>query len=344
MAKLLILTASKDTLSWPSLPNKLAEIKLALNSGKNADWLVDIQYKSAQPIVKDERISHDWLESHFKDFYQDYDIVAFHYSYKQKAAWGVQPSLRGANPNRKDTYSDLYFWSDEDTKRKGLSQFVETCLHEIAHEVFQQTKTKDITHEYHDSHDSIFGLYKTFDWSKFKPRITKQKKTINVLKRLVWLYRGILAKKTPTGTKPQVKPNFEPPKDLLPLVKRKVDAFVKDAELFGLPIRITEGFRSFERQNELYAQGRTKSGNIVTNAKGGQSNHNYGCAIDIVFRKLGYDASNDQWLALASIAERHGFEWGGDWNEFVDKPHFEMTLGYTLSDFQNKKVDYNKFN
>jgi peptidoglycan L-alanyl-D-glutamate endopeptidase CwlK len=118
-------------------------------------------------------------------------------------------------------------------------------------------------------------------------------------------------------------------------------------ELLGLPMRITEGYRSIERQNELYAQGRTTKGNIVTKAKGGESLHQYGVAADYVFRKQGYDATNDQWLAFASIAERHGFEWGGgkDWQNagFVDKPHIQMMKGYKLSDFINKKVDYNKY-
>jgi peptidoglycan L-alanyl-D-glutamate endopeptidase CwlK len=114
-------------------------------------------------------------------------------------------------------------------------------------------------------------------------------------------------------------------------------------EMFGLPMRMTEGYRSGVRQNELYAQGRTKFGKIVTNAKAGESLHNYGVAADFVFRKQGYDATNDQWLAFASVAERHGFEWGGAWNEFVDRPHIQMMKGYKLKDFQNKLVDYNKF-
>lgn len=196
--KMLILTADKTTLSWSSLDKKLAAIKIALNGGRNADWLIEVQYKPATPIIKDERISHDWLEEHLKDYYQGYDIVAFHYTYKQKVAWGVRASLRGSNPNRKDTLSDLYFWSDEDTKRKGLSQFVETCLHEIAHEYFQQTKLKDITHNYHEKNDSIVGLYKTLDWSKFKPRISAQKKQINLLERIVAALKAQLVPKPPT--------------------------------------------------------------------------------------------------------------------------------------------------
>lgn len=345
--RLLILTASKDTLSWKSLPNKLAEIKLALNSGKNADFTIDIQYTPAIPKIDPgtKRINHAWLdELALPYFSQGFDIIGFHFSRKQYVAWDIKDRLGGSNPNTKKEVESLYWWADEDSKRNRHNKFVETFLHEVCHGYYQQTGIKDITHETDEKHGTVISILPTLDWSLYQPRRMALKKQKNALERLMWLYKAILAKKTSTGTKPQVKPNFEPPKDLLPLVKRKADAFVKDAELLGLPIRITEGFRSFERQNELYAQGRTKSGKLVTNAKGGQSNHNYGCAIDIVFRKLGYDATQDQWLALASIAERHGFEWGGGWNEFIDRPHFELTLGYTLPHFQKGLVDYNKFN
>lgn len=343
--KQVILTSSTDTLNWKSLPQKLKMWGDAVNSGTNIKYDVEVKYKSAMPVVKDGRIDHEWLLSHFADEYKSgADIVALHFTEKQHAAWGIKSTLRGSNPNTKKEVSDYWFASDEHSLRKGHDRFVQVGLHELSHEKSQHDGTPDITHEYHDEYKDITGLFKTFDWSNFQKRRQAQKKQIKGLKGQILALVARLALKPQTGTKPQVKPNFEPPKDLLPLVKRKADAFVKDAELFGLPIRITEGFRSFERQNELYAQGRTQPGKIVTNAKGGQSNHNYGCAIDIVFRKLGYDATKDQWLALAAIGERHGFDWGGDWDEFVDRPHFELTLGYTLPHFQKGLVDYNKFN
>ena len=113
--------------------------------------------------------------------------------------------------------------------------------------------------------------------------------------------------------------------------------------LLGHPVRITEGYRSMERQQELYNQGRTTPGNIVTNAKAGESFHNYGVAVDFVFRKEGYNASEELWQTLGAIGKSQGFEWGGDWAKFVDKPHFSMTLGYSLEDFKLGKVDYSKW-
>lgn len=47
-------------------------------------------------------------------------------------------------------------------------------------------------------------------------------------------------------------------------------------------LRITSGFRSRAAQNRLYAQGRTRPGAIVTHARGGESSHNWGLAIDVL--------------------------------------------------------------
>ncbi len=136
----------------------------------------------------------------------------------------------------------------------------------------------------------------------------------------------------------------KPKSNLLPAVAKAAFAVVKEMEMLGHPIRITEGYRSTERQNELYAQGRTTPGKIVTNAKGGESLHNYGCAVDIFFLKEGYNASEALWQTLGAVGKKHGFEWGGDWKKFTDKPHLQMTKGYSLKDFQQGKVDYTKFN
>ena len=342
MLKLLILTAHKDTLSWQSLPNKLAYLKSIIQTGKNADFSIDIVYTPAFPKVDldDEKINHAWLNNLFQTYYKKgYDIVAFHFSEHQKNAWGIRPTLRGSNPNTDDEFGDFWFSADEHTERVDYNRFEQVFLHELSHEYFSDVKETDVTHEYHDKHKNIAGLYTALDWSKFQKRRQGQKKQLSLLQSIVAALTARLAVK-------KVTPDYNrKPTDLLPLVKRQADKFVQEMEMLGLPIRITEGYRSPERQNELYAQGRTTKGPVVTNAKAGESQHQYGNAIDIVFRKLGYDATNDQWLAAASVAERLGFDWGGDWENigFVDKPHFELMKGYKLSDFQKKLVDYNKF-
>jgi hypothetical protein len=130
---------------------------------------------------------------------------------------------------------------------------------------------------------------------------------------------------------------------LFPRVERDIKTFLKLAKEKGIPCRVTEGFRSIERQNELYAQGRTTKGNIVTNAKGGESFHNYGVAFDIV-PLAGYNIKSSQWAILGEIGTSLGYDWGGYWKGgFVDKPHYELTFNYTLKDFQKGDVDYSKY-
>ena len=66
---------------------------------------------------------------------------------------------------------------------------------------------------------------------------------------------------------------------LHPKVRAEVTKIVEEVQskLTGnATMRLTQGLRTIEYQNSLYAQGRTTKGAIVTNAKGGQSNHNYG--------------------------------------------------------------------
>ena len=90
----------------------------------------------------------------------------------------------------------------------------------------------------------------------------------------------------------------------------------------NIKLRITDGYRSIQEQNALYAQGRTAPGKIVTHARGGQSLHNYGKAFDVVQIKNGVPIweklSND----IVNIASELGLEWGGHWNTFKDYPHF----------------------
>lgn len=129
---------------------------------------------------------------------------------------------------------------------------------------------------------------------------------------------------------------------LLPTLLQKSTNLVDRMAELGKPIRVTEGYRSVERQNALYAQGRTTPGQVVTNAKGGQSLHNYGVAFDVVFL-AGYNVPESWWQELGAEGEKLGLEWGGRWVKFVDRPHFQLLLGYTLADFQNNKVDYSKY-
>ncbi|WP_144474262.1 peptidoglycan-binding protein [Bacillus pumilus] len=125
------------------------------------------------------------------------------------------------------------------------------------------------------------------------------------------------------------------------VVKESAIEMIKQAYKEGIFVQITSGYRSFAEQNKLYAQGRTASGKIVTNAKGGQSNHNYGLAIDYVLLsadgKKALWTVNEKWRRVAQIGKSLGFSWGGDWKSFKDYPHLEMMGGMTLSQLQAGK-------
>ncbi|GAB2777821.1 hypothetical protein GCM10027175_14930 [Hymenobacter latericoloratus] len=103
--------------------------------------------------------------------------------------------------------------------------------------------------------------------------------------------------------------------------------------LVGLPF-VTECYRSPERQNELYAQGRSKPGPIVTYKRGGQSKHNVGPptpALDVAFRLADGSVSwsgllLSKFARLMKAADAR-VVWGGDWATFKDRPHFEVLTG-----------------
>lgn len=120
------------------------------------------------------------------------------------------------------------------------------------------------------------------------------------------------------------------------------------AEDNGIQIKVTEGFRSFEYQNQLYAQGRSNGGAIVTNARGGQSNHNYGIAFDVAFvNKDGEivwdnldqnENEKDDWTEIGELGESIGLEWGGRWTRFVDRPHFQLTGGKSIAELYEEHM------
>lgn len=113
-----------------------------------------------------------------------------------------------------------------------------------------------------------------------------------------------------------------------PEIQEKAQQLMEACAKRGLYIGISECYRTVEEQNELYAQGRTKPGNIVTNAKGNSygSHHQWGTAFDF-YRNDGRGAYNDSdgfFSMVGRIGKQLGLEWGGDWISPVDKPHFQL--------------------
>jgi peptidoglycan L-alanyl-D-glutamate endopeptidase CwlK len=104
----------------------------------------------------------------------------------------------------------------------------------------------------------------------------------------------------------------------------------------GARLRLAWVYRTIAEQNKLFNQ-RPK----VTNARGGQSIHNYGLAFDIVllydndgngtFEEASWSMIRDfdkdsiaDWMEATNLFKSRGWEWGGDWKRFKDNPHFQM--------------------
>ena len=116
-----------------------------------------------------------------------------------------------------------------------------------------------------------------------------------------------------------------------------------------------QGLRTIDYQNELYAQGRTKPGKKVTNARGGKSYHNYGLAFDFAilydndgngtFEELSWDifADHDKdgksdWREVVDYFKILGYKYGGDWVSIKDFPHLEKSFGYTTAQLYAKYI------
>lgn len=128
--------------------------------------------------------------------------------------------------------------------------------------------------------------------------------------------------------------------DLNPIVEAKARDFLSRCAAEGIDVLVTSTYRDAESQNALFAQGRTAPGKIVTNAKAGQSWHNFRVAFDVVPLRNGkpvWGTTGEDlklWQRLGAIGKACGLEWAGEWRTFREFPHFQYTGGRTLAEFQ----------
>ncbi len=156
---------------------------------------------------------------------------------------------------------------------------------------------------------------------------------------------------------------------LHPKLRAEVIQVANELAAKGLFFRIVQGFRSTLEQNQLYALGRTTKnpqgitvkrpmGFTVTNAKGGQSYHNYGMAIDFaidimdngVVKAVSFDENidtnhdgNKDWMEVINAYGMRGWLSGLFWKE-RDDDHLEKSFGLTFQQLQDLvtkgKVDH----
>lgn len=125
--------------------------------------------------------------------------------------------------------------------------------------------------------------------------------------------------------------------DLTPEMQVLCKKFIEECKTQGIDIIITSTYRDFESQDALYAQGRTKPGIKVTNAKGGFSFHNFRVAFDICIVVNGKaDWSNTAlYNKVGQIGKAVGLDWAGDWVSFKELVHFQLP-GLTIKKLRYK--------
>lgn len=143
--------------------------------------------------------------------------------------------------------------------------------------------------------------------------------------------------------------------DLKPEAAAAAARAIADLKARGVPHVVTYTLRTYAEQAALYAKGRQPlavvnclmhdaglpsisegENNIVTQCDGkriaeggkGRSPHQLGTALDVV--PLGengpiWPAPGDpRWKQIAQSFKEQGFEWGGDWPDFPDYPHYQL--------------------
>jgi peptidoglycan L-alanyl-D-glutamate endopeptidase CwlK len=102
---------------------------------------------------------------------------------------------------------------------------------------------------------------------------------------------------------------------------------------WGHPMAPCETERSVERQRELWAQGRTKPGPVVTWVDGSdpsKSKHliqpdGYCHAVDSYFTTGPAFGEAQPWAVYGAMCEAEGLTWGGTWRK-ADKPHVQIDV------------------
>ena len=119
---------------------------------------------------------------------------------------------------------------------------------------------------------------------------------------------------------------------LHPDLKEEIGRILNALWVLGFKCIITDGVRTAEQQQLLYAKGRTAPGSIVTHADGiiKKSNHQpkadgFGHAVDCCFiidGKVSYPSNLMR--VYGEMGKALGLVWGGDWKSLVDQPHLEL--------------------
>lgn len=105
------------------------------------------------------------------------------------------------------------------------------------------------------------------------------------------------------------------------VARRWLKAATARARELGVEVRIIDANRTYAEQDKLFSK-RPK----VTNARGGQSWHNFGLAFDFgVFKGSSYLGNSPHYKTLGALAKDiPNTTWGGTWTKLVDEPHIQL--------------------
>lgn len=117
--------------------------------------------------------------------------------------------------------------------------------------------------------------------------------------------------------------------DLDPVVRAVCQQHIDLCKAAGIELIICSTYRDYEEQDSLYAIGRTDgtTNKHVTNAKAGQSFHNFRAAWDavpLVRGKADWNANDPVFQQMIALAREAGVECGADWKTFKDMDHFQV--------------------
>lgn len=125
--------------------------------------------------------------------------------------------------------------------------------------------------------------------------------------------------------------------ELYPGISTKAEALLEAVRPLGF--FAFQGYRSFNEQETNYMKGRNELGDIidrsevVTMAAAGYSWHQWGCALDLIGGGPGcwtWNMPESAWQQMMDVAEQLGFECGGRWTSFPDRPHVQITFGQPI--------------
>lgn len=124
--------------------------------------------------------------------------------------------------------------------------------------------------------------------------------------------------------------------ELHPKLREMAKVLVLRCEQEGIPVGISETYRTRNRQDALFEKGRTAPGKIVTYARGYSmsSYHQWRMAFDVFINQKGNEYDEKLLNRVGIIGQEIGLEWGGAWQSFVDKAHFQYTGGLSIEDLK----------